>query len=296
MCAATLPLLLWAMGWCKLPHTVQVLGVVVFTATVIYYASPYWRVTLTDNLFIPLSIAAVGASAVATRCGGRGRTFAGVAGLVSALAGATRPSFLLFVFAYVAVMLLFAREISWRERVVRSSLFVMMYLAGLSPFVLRNYIMSKQVVVTVTLSHAITAALVPPEGGVEAIDVEGDPPRWRDALRAGAEMFQQHPGVLIWLELRKVLFTLGFTTMGPPGMRQEIFPLFLGLFAVAAWRGQIPRHLLLAIGAFVLSHMIAMVIAYPWTYGYKTILPVHYLLLFAGMYLFVRQAPSSGPE
>ena len=281
--AAALPLILWALGWRTLPRVAQVIGLAVLTATILH-ASIYWGATLTDNLFIPLSIAAVAAAAAATLP--PYRVVAAVAGLLSAFAGATRPSFLLFVFAYVVAMLAYARHLTLRERTVRAAIFVAMYVIGLSPFIARNYVMSREVVVTATLSHAITAALIPPEGGVALVKFKENPPRWSDALRGGLEMFQQQPAILLWLEGRKVLYTLGFTKLGPPGSPQEVFPAFLVLFAAAAWLKRIPGHLMLAIGAFMVSHLAAVVIAYPWSYGYKTILPVQYLMLFCGMFLF----------
>jgi hypothetical protein len=292
---AAVPLTLWALGWRTLPRVAQLIALAVLTATIIH-ASIYWGATLTDNLFIPLSIAAVAAAAMATLP--PHRLVAAVAGVLSAFAGATRPSFLLFVLVYVVAMLAYARHITLRERAVRATIFVAMYLIGLSPFIARNYIMSGQFVVTVTLSHAITAALIPPEGGVAAVKFENHPPRWSEALRGGLEMFKQQPAILLWLEVRKVLFTLGFTKLGPPGSPQEVFPAFLVLFAAATWLRRIPGHLMLAIGAFMLSHLAAVVIAYPWSYGYKTILPVQYLMLFCGMFLFAGRttADVSRPE
>ena len=34
-----------------------------------------------------------------------------------------------------------------------------------------------------------------------------------------------------------------------------------------------------------MSHVAAMVLAAPWTYGYKTILPLHAVFLFGSVYL-----------
>ena len=87
-----------------------------------------------------------------------------------------------------------------RERTVRAAIFVAMYVIGLSPFIARNYIMSRQFVVTATPSHGITAALIPPEGGVAVVKFKDNPPRWTQALRGGLEMFKQQPAILLWLQ------------------------------------------------------------------------------------------------
>jgi hypothetical protein len=140
-------------------------------------------------------------------------------------------------------------------------------------------------------------ALVPPEGGIIPPKLTSSPPSWTEALWAAGQMFWAHPVTLLWLELRKVLFTLGFTNLGPPRFRlQPHFPILSILFAVSVWRGRVPPHLLLANAAFLISHFAAVVIAYPWTYGYKIILPVQYLFLFCALYLTSRRLGAAGQE
>ncbi len=46
---------------------------------------------------------------------------------------------------------------------------------------------------------------------------------------------------------------------------------------------------------FTLSHLAAVTIAYPWTYGYKTILPVHLVFLFGALHLLRRQDVTAHP-
>ena len=205
------------------------------------------------------------------------------AGGVAALAGSTRPSFLLFVGAYVVAMLVFAGATPWRQRLLRAASFVAGYGIVLLPFILRNYIMSGKAVMVVTLSHAITVALVPPERTPPR--PPSIPPPWFEALYAAWQMFRNEPALLAWLEVRKVLFTLGFTNLGPPGMKLiSVFPVLFGGAVMAVALRAVPRWLLPAFGAFLVSHLAAVVIAYPWTYGYKTILPVQYLFLFCSFY------------
>jgi hypothetical protein len=287
ICSTALPLLMWAMGWRRLGLIAQIAGMIALSWLVIRHSGFYWQAALTDNLFIPLSIGAVWLAALATRPGYRALALA--AGCVAAVAGSTRPSFLLFVGAFVVLLVGLARRLDIRERMIRAALFVGAYAVTLLPFLIRNYIMSGQAVMVVTLSHAITYALIPPEGGITPPSLTTFPPSWREALWGAAQMFKAEPALLVWLEIRKALFTLGFTNLGPPGVRlQYEFPVLLALFASALWMKRVPSHLLLAITAFLISHLAAMVIAYPWTYGYKSILPVQYLFLFGALYLTAR--------
>jgi hypothetical protein len=65
-------------------------------------------------------------------------------------------------------------------------------------------------------------------------------------------------------------------------------PVFLVLpvlFALSLWSGRIPRPLRNAILVFGASHLIALTIAAPWTYGYKTIIPLHLLFLVSAAFL-----------
>lgn len=288
ICSIALPLLMWAMGWRRLGLFAQTVGMIALSWLIVRHSGFYWQAALADNLFIPLAIAAVWVSALATRPGCRASALA--AGCISALAGSARPSFLLFVGAFVVLLVGLARRLDIRERMIRAALFVGAYAVTLLPFLIRNYIMSGQAVLVVTLSHVITHGLVPPEGGITPPSLSTWPPPWSEALWGAAQMFKSEPALLVWLEIRKALFTLGFTNLGPSNVHlQYEFPVLLALFASALWLKRVPSHLLLAIAAFLISHIAATVIAYPWTYGYKNILPVQYLFLFCALYLTARQ-------
>ena len=52
-------------------------------------------------------------------------------------------------------------------------------------------------------------------------------------------------------------------------------------FSIVMARGLLPFATAVTLGCFALSHLAAMVLAAPWTYGYKTILPLHLAFLFA---------------
>ena len=60
------------------------------------------------------------------------------------------------------------------------------------------------------------------------------------------------------------------------------------LLAVSAWRRRIPPVLLAVLLTFTVSHLLAMVIAAPWTFGIKTILPLHLACLCGAAFLLDR--------
>jgi hypothetical protein len=70
--------------------------------------------------------------------------------------------------------------------------------------------------------------------------------------------------------------------------------VLFGLFVVAAFRRRLGRHTLLVLLAFAASHLLAVVVAYPWTYGYKTILPLQLTFLFGAAFLMTRMRSSAG--
>ena len=76
---------------------------------------------------------------------------------------------------------------------------------------------------------------------------------------------------------------------------QAIVSSFLAITAVgllALIRRAVPSPAVLVTGAFAVSHGLAMVMAAPWTYGYKSILPTLVLSLFWAMFLLrSRSAP-----
>lgn len=170
------------------------------------------------------------------------------------------------------------------------------YALTLAPVILRNWIMAGQAVAMVTLSHAIPISLIPPEAQGQVALPTANLFSWSSSLQLALSLIQADPWGVAWLETRKVLFTLGLTNLGPGGPRLIWeFPLLClaGVLAVAL--GRVPWRTAAVLGAFVLSHLAAIVVAYPWTYGYKTILPVHLVFLFCALHLVRRQdAPAHG--
>ncbi len=98
------------------------------------------------------------------------------------------------------------------------------------------------------------------------VKFKDNPPRWTQALRGGLDAVQTAARrSCSGSRVSKVLYALGFTKFGGPPVLLGSFPAFLVLFAAAGWLRRVPGHLMLATGAFIVSHLAAVVIAYPWS-------------------------------
>jgi hypothetical protein len=166
---------------------------------------------------------------------------------------------------------------------------------GVLPFTLRNLIASGRFVVLVNSWIQIPYFLIPPEVAEKPIGV----PSAVEAIRMASGIFARDPTGTLWVEIRKVLFTFGLTTFGPRGeTATNALAVLPPLFAVSVWYGCIPTSLAIALVTFVVSHVLAMVLAAPWTFHLKSILPLHASFLFGAAYMLqvprlrVRSLPS----
>lgn len=282
--AASLPVLFWLLGWRKLSAMAQLTGQVLLGAFILRHNAPYFESPLTDNLFIPLvfvSLVVAARSLESLRV-----TDAFASGCTIAACATARPSFFLFMAPYSLVVLLAKGTAGTAKRLGSIAATAAGYAAALSPVVARNWIMAGQPVAMVTLSHAIPLSLIPPEAPGEAVVPPGVIPDWSTSLRLASAIILADPWGVAWLELRKILFTLGFTNLGPGNDRLIWeFPLLFAAGVAALLARRLPKSTAAVVVAFVASHLAAITIAYPWTYGYKTILPVHLVFLFCAMYL-----------
>lgn len=288
LAAASLPGLLWLLGWRRLPAWAQAVGLVALVAVIERYVARYFESPVTDNLFIPLAFTAL---VLATRAMRTLRAPAAFAtGAVVALCAITRPSAFLFLVP-MGLVLAWAAD-RWPRRLAVAGALGAGYATALAPVVLRNWIVAGQAVAMVTLSHAIPIALLPPE--VPRPDWVTSPAlmQWSSSLGIAWSLVVADPAGVAWLELRKLLFAVGFTEFGPPGsVAIRVFPALVAAGLVAVLCRRVPRATVAVLGTFVATHLAAVVIAYPWTYGYKTILPVILIGLFAGLHLLARAAP-----
>ena len=285
-CLALLPLLFWTLGWSALrPRWLALAALMTLggflTRHVFYYT--VWGYT--DVLFIFLVFLTLNLVRLSVQRMSRGLAFA--AGLGSALTAACRPSFMTFlpVLVMVAICVPAIGPFSARRRL---AVFLLIgWLVGLAPFATRNYVMSGKPVLLVESWIQIPYFLVPPEiPNTVGLRAGMPPPTLGESVAWAWSIVREHPTRSLLIELRKIAFTLGFTNLGMPGdsfyhrFHIEFVLLTLGFF-IAAARNLLPLATAVTLGCFALSHVAAMVLAAPWTYGYKSILPLQLVFLFA---------------
>lgn len=291
ICMASLGLLAWALLRRYVSTGAGIAALAAIACFQRVFMLDYAATAFTDNLYLPMSLLLVLCCASAMER--RSTSMHILTGVVTALAAATRPSALLFVPCF-GIWLLFAPDGSgfW-NRIRRGSAFGFGFAVGVSPFTLRNWIVSRKFVLLIASFVMLSYFLYPPEAKLPqfAIDVPGSatgrPPNLVESLHQFVDCWRQFPMRTLWTEIRKILFTMGLTEFGPAGMRwvSYLFVIFPILFVLALRSGRIPRHLRNAILIFGASHVIALVVAAPWTYGYKTIVPLHFLFIITSAFL-----------
>jgi hypothetical protein len=212
-----------------------------------------------------------------------------VAGVAVALGAATRPSLMTLMYLAPLALALGIRPFALRRWLIASAFLVCGVGLGLLPFTLRNFVAAGKFVVLVNSWIQIPYFLIPPE----IPEKPGGAPQLLEAVRMGWDIFAEHPVRTMTVEARKVLYTLGVTAAGPREMAQApglavLPPLFLW----ALWRRRIPSSAAIVVGVFAVSHGLAMLIAAPWTFHYKSVLPLHAAFLFGAAFLLPRRAPS----
>lgn len=285
---ASVPLLLWSLGWNTLSglRACTALGVLAVFAT--WHLVPYEMWAYTDNLFIVLALAALTVVKRALETG-RASLSAG-AGLLSALAAATRPSFMTFVPLLVAAVMLGVTPLPRPRRLAVAAVLVAGFALGLAPFAIRNYVVSRRPVLLVSSWIQLPYFLIPPERPNPVYSKHGTPPTLVESVAWAVRIIREDPVQAAVVEGRKLLFTLGATHVGMAGTTAH--PEFLAITVLglaALWRRHGPPALRATLLVFAGSHIIAMLMAAPWTYGYKSILPLQVAWLAAAAYLFQRE-------
>jgi len=288
-CAGSLGLLMWALLRRRLsPNAVAaVLAVLALFTT--SHVLKWAHHPFTDNLFLPLALLTVLAGLKAFEQRSTGWLF--VTGIVTALGAATRPSLLLHVPVMCAAILLYREFGSIVRRVVRVFAFAGGFFTGVAPFTIRNWIVSHKFVLLVSSFIMLPYFLFAPGETIPGFSVDGRPPMFLDSVRMAWGVFVDDPGRVVWVEIRKVLFTFGFTQTFDQGVGYPRYFVILPLlFGLALFARRIDRPMKFALLTFASSHLLAMVVAAPWTYGYKTILPFHVIALAGAAFLLPRRA------
>jgi hypothetical protein len=290
LAVASLAPLFWLLGWRALPWYAVLLGYTALAALAVRHFVGYTLAALTDSVFAALVFVALVACRRAIEQP-RGRRWL-LAGVTVAVASATRPSFLMFLSFLAAAVALFWRQAPLRTRGVAFAFVCAGFALGVLPFTLRNYVVSGRFVMLVSSWLQLPYFLVAPGQPItfSLFDANGQPLSLLGSTTLAFRLFLADPVGVLWLETRKLLFTLGATwpPIGLPGVHSGHWDLVAlpPLFALAMVLRRLPASLMIVLGAYTLSHIAAMLAAAPWTYGYKSILPLHAASLFGAAYLF----------
>jgi hypothetical protein len=285
---AMLPALFLALGWFQLRALAGVVAFASLTAFLWVYGSiviTFEQPAFTDIAYMTLVFMAL--VAFARACATPTRIRLVVAGVLIAFGAATRPSLMTLVYLAPFGLAGALGVRSPKRWLVASAWLAAGVALGLLPFTLRNGIAAGRFVVLVNSWIQIPYFLIPPE----IPEKPGGMPGLLEALGMAWVIFLEYPVRTIVVEVRKVLYTLGVTAVGPPGMLQghalAVLPVLFGA-AVAARRLSGPTAI--AVVTFAVSHLLAMVVAAPWTFHYKSILPLHAAFLFGAAFLLDRPA------
>lgn len=285
---ALLPALFQALGWSRLR---AVAGTVAFAALgvfVVRYGGlviTFDQPSFTDIAYLTLVFVTLAAMA---------RAFDGwrpgwlvLAGVCMAFGAATRPSLMTLVYLAPFGLLATKGPRSWRAWAIASACFAAGVALGLAPFTLRNGIAAGKFVVLVNSWIQIPYFLIPPE----IPEKPGGMPGLLQAVGMAWEIFKEFPTRTVITEARKVLYTLGVTAVGPPGMLQaNALAALPVLFGAALYLRRLAGPTAIAVSTFAVSHVLAMFIAAPWTFHYKSIVPLHAAFLFGAAFLLQRPA------
>jgi len=257
--AAVLPLS-WALGWRDQRWWAAIAGMTALTWFIHAHMLPYALIGYTDSLFTGVVFLSLVCCRLAITRRGLWTIAAGVS---CAIAAGTRPSFLTFTPLFILAIVL------WGKAVVLVSSWIQLPYFLVPPEVTPNP-------VPAMFSHT--------------------PSMFESVVAAGSLVLADPLGVL-GLELRKVAFSLGMTHWGMPGgsvLHPELLVL-TALFCAVLLVRRLPSDVRLVVATFAVSHLIAMVMAAPWTYGYTTILPLHAVFLFSAVYLLPGAARTPAP-
>ncbi|HVG24180.1 MAG TPA: glycosyltransferase family 39 protein, partial [Thermoanaerobaculia bacterium] len=295
LCAAASVLLMWALlrPYLSRGALAGLLLFVIWPFIAVHYSS-YARDAFSDNLFAPMVLAMILATSEAFRRGSIYWLFA--AGVLTGLGAGARTSLMTHI-AFLGLAVLLYRELGpflWR-RFAGGAAVTIGFILGIAPFTIRNWLVTKQLILIVSSIGQMPYFMnIGPNATVPIpLIIDGRLPTLWESLGQMVAIFRIDPTGFVWHEIKKVLFTLGWVDFaGPVGVSGPwYFVVIPPLFIFTLWLRRIPRPVAFALLAFLASHMTAMVMAAPWTYGYKTILPF-LLACLAGSAFLLRRAPA----
>jgi hypothetical protein len=294
LCAAAALLLLYMLMRKRLHPVSLTVAMLALTLFVSRYVMQFANTGFTDNLFNPIAIGVVIATAATLER--RSINVAFFAGLLAAIGAATRPTLMTYP-PFLCIAILATRDFGSMGRRLRACAAAGMgFLLAIAPFTIRNWIVAKKFVLLVSSVGVLSYFMYAPEEPRPHDIVNDRLPSGPEATVLAIRLFASRPFHFAWVEIRKILFTLGFTSLGPPDdISPRWFFILTFLFLFALWARRIDRPLTAAMIAFCTSHVVAVVIGIPWTYGYKTIL-IFTLITFAGAAFLMRRVAEVDPE
>lgn len=297
LAVAVLAPIFLALGWARLPAWRALAGLSLLAGITYRHLFYFTLWGFTDCVYMALVFLALWAAIRAVR---GGRLAHGVAaGVAAGLAAACRPSMMTFVPILGLTMLLWPGPGSRARRLALAAAVVAGFLLGTSPFALRNYLVAGQPVLLVNSWIQLPYFLYPPEMP-NPVGLNGVPPTLVESAAWAWRVIQEDPARALSVELRKLGFCAGFTNLGFQGPTflhawHPEFTVLAVLFVAALATRAVPRPIALVFVAFGVSHVTAMLMAAPWTYGYKSILPLQGAYLFAAVYLGRRPGADDAP-
>lgn len=280
---ACLPALFFLLGWRALSPASSAaafgaLGLFLYACQGVVFA--FEQPSFTDVAYMTAVFTALAALAAAFERLSVPRLV--LAGFFLALGAATRPSMMTLVWLAPFALAWRIRPFARGRWMAAAGWLACGVALGLAPFTLRNAIAAGKLVVLVNSWIQIPYFLIPPE----VAEKPGGMPGLIEAIGMAWDIFKEHPTRTLVVEGRKVLYTLGFTAVGPREMLQApTLALLPPLFLWALVRRRIPYPASLVVVTFAISHSLAMFIAAPWTFHFKSILPLHAALLFGAGFL-----------
>lgn len=280
-----LPLLFWHLGWKRLEWVASVVAgaaLLLFVGRYCWPIAAFEEPSFTDILFLPVAFAALVALHRAFDAPAPRSLL--LAGVLLALGSANRPSFLMLVGCAPVGLFVAQRQRTRAARAVSSAWLLAGVFLGLLPFTLRNLVASGRFVVLVNSWIQIPYFLIPPE----VAERPRGAPTLMQALAMAKDIWLRDPLGTAWVEVRKVVFTLGYGGRGiapADASPSNSLSVMTPLFACALWLGRVPRTLAIVLTTFAISHLMGMVLAAPWSFGLKTILPIHAAFLCGAVFL-----------
>ena len=296
LCLAVIGILVWALlqRWLE----AEAVAAALFLVALFVRAdmAGYAYLAFSDNLYVPmvLLVTLTGIKAFERRS----LALAILTGILTALGGATRPSLLILLPFMLSCVAMFWPSARIRGRVLPAGGYGFGFVAGIAPFTIRNWIVAHKLVLVISSYLMLPYFLYAPEEPVPAGWLLDNSPTFTAGVHMAAKVFASRPLHYLWVEIRKVLFTFGFQHFDLSGSMPSHLILLPILFGLVLWTGRIPRWTKIVLVFVLLSHLAAMVIAAPWTYGYKTIIPFHLLLGLGAAFLLPLRSrvPSPVPE